>query len=191
MHLKIMMMFKMFSQMPHNMSASSTTILAIDPGYERLGVAILEKTDRGKETLVFSECFTTSSKEEFVERLNKIGSRIQELIQKYSPHILAIENLFFTTNQKTAMRVAEVRGALLYIARSNNMDIHEFTPKEIKVAVTGYGSGTKDDILFMVPKLIEVNVDKKIDDEIDAIAVGLTCFAHNRHNNLSTHMHKK
>lgn len=168
------------------MSSSATTLIAIDPGYGRIGIAIMEKKPTEKERVVFSECFTTSSQDAFIERLHKIGNRINELIATYSPTIMAIENLFFTTNQKTAMRVAEVRGALLYIARANNLSVDEFTPKEIKVAVTGYGSGTKEDIMFMVPKLVSVDITNMIDDEVDAIAVGLTCFAHNRHNHLST-----
>lgn len=155
-------------------------VIAIDPGYERLGIAILEKESTGKERLLFSECFKTSKKLSFDERLLLIGNRVENLIQEYQTNSMALENLFFTNNQKTVMRVSEVRGALLYIAKKTNLAIYELTPKEIKVAVTGNGSGTKDDIAFMVPKLIHVNVEKKIDDEIDAIAVGLTCFAHMR-----------
>lgn len=168
------------------MSTEPTTILAIDPGYERLGIALMKKSGSHKEEVLFSECFKTSPQEDFVDRLHRIGDRITELIEKYDPEIMAIENLFFTSNQKTAMRVAEVRGALLYIARAQGLSIHEFTPKEIKVAITGYGAGTKDDIIFMMPKLVDVDVKNMVDDEVDAIAVGITCFAHNRHRHLST-----
>jgi crossover junction endodeoxyribonuclease RuvC len=155
-----------------------TTLIAVDPGYERLGLAILQKESGQREILLHSECLKTSAKIPFEERLFLLGQRLEILIKQYEPSILAIESLFFTNNQKTALRVSEVRGALLYIAKTKGLTVREFTPNEIKVAVTGYGKGTKADILFMVPKLIDVDVQNKIDDELDAIAVGLTCFAH-------------
>ncbi|MCD8494830.1 MAG: crossover junction endodeoxyribonuclease RuvC [Candidatus Pacebacteria bacterium] len=156
------------------------TIIAVDPGYERIGIAVMEKGSAGKEIVLHSECFTTSSKKPFTERLHEIGSRFSALIADHKPSILAIENLFMQNNQKTAMRVAEVRGALIYLAKHAGLEIHEFTPKEIKLAVTGNGSAHKSDIAFMIPKLIAVSLDKKIDDEIDALAVGITCFAYKK-----------
>src|SRR3989338_11086427 len=84
-------------------------ILGVDPGFERLGVAVLEKLPPGREVVLFSECFKTSPKLEFSERLNLIGEEIIKIIKKYRPKILAIETLFLTTNQKTVMRVAEAR----------------------------------------------------------------------------------
>jgi crossover junction endodeoxyribonuclease RuvC len=152
-------------------------LLAIDPGYERIGIAILEKKE-GKEILLYSECFKTDAKLPFVERLLAIGTEIARVIKKYKPNGLAIEKLYMTTNQKTAMQVAEARGVVMYEASKLGLEIFEYTPMEIKVAVTGYGKATKDDVFFMVKKLIELPKDRKIiDDEIDAIAVGLTCFA--------------
>ena len=153
-------------------------ILSIDPGYERIGIAILEKEKGGKEFLLYSECFKTSAKIPFCERLNLIGNEINKIIKKYNPKSLAIEKLYFTTNQKTVMNVAEARGVIIYEASKNNLSVYEYTPMEIKVAVTGYGKATKNDVLFMTKKLIELPKNcKLIDDEIDAIAVGLTCFA--------------
>jgi crossover junction endodeoxyribonuclease RuvC len=152
-------------------------LLSIDPGYERIGIAILEKKE-GKEILLYSECFKTDAKLPFVERLLAIGTEIARVIKKYKPNGLAIEKLYMTTNQKTAMQVAEARGVVMYEASKLGLEIFEYTPMEIKVAVTGYGKATKDDVFFMVKKLIELPKDRKIiDDEIDAIAVGLTCFA--------------
>lgn len=155
-------------------------ILSIDPGYERLGLAVLEKVGTGKEVLVYSDCFKTSAKLPFVERLDAIGAEMERLISEYSPHALAIEKLFFNTNQKTAMQVSEVRGALLYIALSRHLVVYEYTPLEIKVAVTGDGKSDKKRMMWMVPKLIAINKEIKHDDEYDAIAVGLTCFASER-----------
>ena len=151
-------------------------IIAIDPGYERLGIAIIEKT-AGRETLVFSECFKTSMREAPADRLKLIGEEINSLIKKYQPEALAVETLFFETNAKTAMRVSEARGVILYEAARNGLSVTEFTPLQIKVAVTGYGKSDKSQVIFMVKKLIKVTEPIKYDDEYDAIAVGLTFFA--------------
>ncbi len=153
-------------------------IIAIDPGYERLGIAILEKGTR-RETLVFSECFKTSAKEKHEDRLRSIGEEIGKVIKKYKPEALAIENLFFKTNAKTAMKVSEARGVILYEAAKAGLKITEFTPLQIKVAVTGYGKSDKNQVIQMVERLIAVE-PLKYDDEYDAIACGLTYFATNR-----------
>ena len=153
-------------------------ILAIDPGYERVGIAIL-----GKDTLVFSECFKTSSKIPFSERLFLIGREIESVIKKYKPKLLAIEKLFFATNQKTAMSVSEAKGVIVYEAKKAGLKIFEYTPLEIKIAVTGYGKSDKKSVIDMVKKLIKINENKNSDDEIDAIAVGLTCFAREKFRN--------
>lgn len=152
-------------------------ILAIDPGYERIGIAILEKKPKEKEILIFSECFKTSAKISLHERLEKIGQRVIEIIKEYNPSALSIEKLYFTTNQKTVMGVSEARGVIIFVAKTNNLSIFEYTPPQIKVAVTGYGKATKEMVMSMVPKLIPIDHKIKSDDELDAIAIGLTCFA--------------
>ncbi|MFA7252395.1 MAG: crossover junction endodeoxyribonuclease RuvC [Candidatus Paceibacterota bacterium] len=152
-------------------------IVAIDPGYERLGVAILEKVSGSRETLLFSECFKTLAIEKHEKRLNLIGAEVSKIIKKYKPGALAIETLFFETNAKTAMKVSEARGVILYEAAKNGLTVREFTPLEIKVAVTGYGKSDKRQIIDMVDRLIEIKKEIKHDDEYDAIAVGLTYFA--------------
>ena len=154
-------------------------IIAIDPGYERMGVAIIEKEKKGKETLLFSECFKTSSKISHDERLKLIGQEIEILIKKYEPSVMAIETLFFANNQKTAMHVSEARGVMLYVAAVAGLTVSEFLPAAIKIAVTGYGASDKSQVTAMVSKLIQINTPIKYDDEYDAIAVGLTYFASN------------
>ena len=153
-------------------------IIAIDPGYERMGVAVIEKTT-GKETLIFSECFKTSPKIPHEERLSLIGQEIEMLIKKYEPTVMAIETLFFKNNQKTAMHVSEARGVMLYVASVAGLTVSEFSPMAIKIAVTGYGASEKDQVTSMVQKLIKIDHELKYDDEYDAIAVGLTYFATN------------
>lgn len=153
-------------------------IISLDPGFDRVGVAILEQNNGSAPTLVFSACITTNAKDSFVSRIFLVCQRVREIIAEFNPTFFIIENLFFATNKKTAMRVSEARGALLYVAQLCNLEIYEYTPIEIKVAITGYGKATKDDILFMTKKLIPLLDSKKYgDDEIDAIAVGLTFFA--------------
>ncbi len=148
-------------------------IIGIDPGYERLGLAVIEGK-RGEEKLLHSECFKTSAKIPFDERLFLIGERVEKIIEKYKPNVLSIENLFLNTNQKTVMRVAEVRGSIIYIAKKNKLEVVEYTPLQIKSAVIGYGRAEKRQVEFMLSKLIEMPKRKMIDDEYDAIAVALT-----------------
>ncbi len=156
-------------------------ILGIDPGYDRVGIAVIEKQLKTKETLVYSECLQTSSKDDFYIRLEQVGKRISEIITEYSPDTLAIESLFITKNQKTAMKVSEARGVIIYEAVRHGLSVYEYTPLQIKVAVTGYGGSDKSQIIKMIPLLIEFTAKKDLmrvqDDEYDAIAVALTCMA--------------
>ena len=155
-------------------------IISIDPGYERVGIAVLEKQVKSaREKLLYSDCFQTSAKIPFAERLKLIGAEIEKIIKKYKPKTMAVESLFFNSNQKTAMLVAEVKGALKYIALKNKLQVSEYTPLQIKIAVTGYGRGDKNQVTTMVKNLIEIKKEIKYDDEYDAIAVGLTYFAIN------------
>ena len=152
-------------------------ILGIDPGYERLGVAIVEKNEGEKENLIFSECFKTSSKDPHHQRLSEVAAEIEKVIKEHQPEALAIETLFFSKNTSTALKVAEARGVIIERCSTNNLEIFEFSPQEIKIAVTGSGSGDKTQIMKMVPLLIDTQDTKKQDDEFDAIAAGLTFFA--------------
>ena len=155
-------------------------VLAIDPGYDRLGLAVLEKESGQKETLLYSECFTTNKQDEFGTRLVSIGEKVASLISEYGPEALSIENLFFENNQKTAMRVAETRGAILYLALSEGLSVMELTPLQVKSAVTGDGRSDKTHVAKMVSLLLPLPKRKIIDDEYDAIALGLAFFAYYR-----------
>ncbi|MBI2618408.1 crossover junction endodeoxyribonuclease RuvC [Candidatus Kaiserbacteria bacterium] len=157
-----------------------TRVLAIDPGYERVGIAVVEKSKAGEESLVYSECFETDAKEVFETRLLRIGGEIERVIATYAPLALAIEQLYFNSNQKTAMRVAEARGAIIYVCTKHNLRLFEYTPLQIKSAVSGYGKSTKAQVARMLPRLIDMPKQKRRDDEYDAIAIGLTCLASER-----------
>jgi crossover junction endodeoxyribonuclease RuvC len=152
-------------------------IIALDPGYERLGVAILDKEPKGKEQLVYSDCITTSKELPHAERLGKIGEALDGLIETYKPEGLAIETLFFAKSVTSALKVAEARGVILHAAARKGIKVHEFSPMDIKIAVTGYGKSDKEQVTSMVTKLIKIDKKIKYDDEYDAIACGLTFFA--------------
>lgn len=151
-------------------------VLAIDPGFERVGIAVLEKKDR-KEILLYSDCFKTSSNLPFENRLLLIGAELNRIIDLHKPEAVAVETLFFNSNQKTAMRVAEARGVITYIPVSRGLTLHEYTPLQIKIAVTGYGRADKEQVSFMTQKLLGLTGTATYDDETDAIALGIAHLA--------------
>ncbi|MEX0918278.1 MAG: crossover junction endodeoxyribonuclease RuvC [Candidatus Paceibacterota bacterium] len=154
-------------------------VIAVDPGYDRMGVAVLEHTDN-KEHLLHSECIETDRTADIPERLTTIGIRFSELLSTYTPDCLAIETLFFNQNQKTAIAVAEARGVVLFLAKQRGCSVREFGPQEVKVAVTGYGKSDKTAVFDMLHRLVPDIPKKAHDDEYDAIAVGVTALAHHR-----------
>lgn len=155
-------------------------IIGIDPGYERLGVAIIEKLDNSRESVVFSDCIRTSAKLAMPDRLLELGQALSNIIEKYKPDEAAIEELYFAKNTTTALLVAEARGVIQYVLREHGVPVTSYHPNAIKIAVTGHGGATKHDIAFMIPKLIAISEHKKLDDELDAIAVAITHQASSR-----------
>lgn len=151
-------------------------VLAIDPGFDRIGAAVMEVT-AGRHTLLYSECITTKPKDKLENRLLKVGQGLRRLIDKWHPQDLAIETLFFNTNVSSAIGVAEARGIIIYEAVSCGLEVSEYSPQAIKIAVTSYGRATKADIQKMIPKLVSLSSEKRLDDELDAIAVGITHLA--------------
>lgn len=151
-------------------------ILSVDPGYDRLGVAITEK-ENGTDVLIFSSCILTDKKAPMHERLRTIGLSITKLIHDHSPTHLAIEKLFFNNNHKTVMAVSEVRGIVIYLATVSGLAIREFGPQEIKVAMTGYGKSDKKSVIDMVKRVVKNAPERALDDEYDAIAIAATCSA--------------
>ena len=151
-------------------------ILGIDPGYDRMGVSIIEKKSNTDYKVIFSTCLKSDKKLETNKRIFGIGKDLKKIIQKYNPTDLAIEKLFFTTNQKTVMGVSEARGAVIYLAQDLGLNVSEYTPLQIKMAITGYGKADKNQVYFMIKQIFKLkeSVEKRIDDEFDAIAVGYT-----------------
>jgi crossover junction endodeoxyribonuclease RuvC len=161
-------------------SARTRRVLALDPGYERLGIALLERNEKRKEIVLHSECFRTSAKIPFAERLALIGARLTEVIAQFQPTDLAIETLYFAKNQKTALSVAEARGVLLYVCSSNGLGVYEYQPSAVKIAITSHGMSDKKQMMAMIPRLVTLPHAIEHDDEFDAIAVGITHLAHVR-----------
>lgn len=162
-------------------------ILGIDPGYDRLGVAILEKKSNTEYEVIFSDCLESDRKKEINERIFLFGKELKKIIEKYKPTELAIEKLYFTSNQKTVMGVSEARGAIIYLTQEMGLKVFEYTPLQIKIAMTGYGKADKNQVYFMLQKILKIkdspsvvalaehrNKPKKLDDEYDAIAVAYT-----------------
>lgn len=163
--------------MPNNI------ILGIDPGYGRIGIAVIEKINGG-ERLIHSECFETDGKLPHPKRLLALGEKIKETITEYRPKKIAVETLLWSKNKKTAMRVAEARGVILLEAARFGCMICEYNPNQIKLAVTGYGKSDKKQIINMIEKLVKLEPNPSTgsgqarhDDEYDAIAAAITCSA--------------
>lgn len=153
-------------------------ILAIDPGFDRVGLAVMTP-DGGKAKILFSQCLKTNPKKSHAERLFVIGEKIEEVISKWQPEILAIETLFFNTNTTSAIGVAEARGIIIYKAVKAGLEVFEYSPQAIKIAVTSHGRADKKQVASMVKKLIYLptKTAARVDDEIDAIALGITHLA--------------
>ena len=154
-------------------------VIGIDPGYDRMGVAVLERIE-GTDTLLYSVCVLTDKKSSFSERLVVIGRELTTILTEHEPHLLGIETLFFNKNVKTAIDVAQARGIILYLAKTHNCTVMELSPQQVKVAVTGHGASDKTAVTAMVKRLVKNAPAKAHDDEYDAIAVGITALAHYR-----------
>lgn len=150
-------------------------ILGIDPGFDRLGLAIVE-SNQNKPLVLWSAC-VRPEKGEAHDRLREVYRAIASAIAEFSPDIAAIESLYFSTNKKTAIKVAEARGAILAALGESGMKVYEYSPNQIKVAVAGNGNADKKAVARMVPQLATLPERARIDDEMDAIAIALTCLA--------------
>jgi len=150
-------------------------ILAIDPGYDRLGIAVLEGS-ASSPTLVWSDC-VLPDKGAREHRLAHVSLAVTKAIHEHKPDLLAIETLFFNKNIKTALGVAEARGVILAVAGISSIPVAEYSPQQVKNAVTGHGGADKAAVARMIPLLLSLPKKKRSDDELDAIAIGITALA--------------
>ena len=146
--------------------------LGIDPGTAICGFGFVEHFN-GQLIAKDFGVITTSPQALMQDRLLKIHTELDALIKKFQPQVMGIEKLFFGKNSTTAITVAQARGVVLLCAAQNNLDIIEITPNEVKQSVTGYGGATKEQVIFMVTKLLNLQEPPKPDDAADALAIAV------------------
>lgn len=154
-------------------------VLAIDPGYGRCGIAVLERQG-GKDILLHSECVETSKDMDFPSRLHTVADACRSALASHAPDCVAMEKLYFAQSRTTGLKVAEVRGAILSLAGEHGLPVHEYSPAEVKNAAAGYGGADKKQVIKMIHALVRIEKPIRLDDEYDAIAVGITHLAHAR-----------
>ena len=151
--------------------------LGIDPGFARCGYAFIE-SENSSYKIVDSGLIETFQTQEYNQRLSFIYTQLDELIKKYSPSNAAIEELFFSKNTRTAIKVAEARGVIILALTLNNIDFTEYKPKEVKSQITGNGNANKDAMMKMVNLFTGSNIIQ--DDTADAVAIALAHASRNR-----------
>ncbi len=150
-------------------------IISIDPGYDRCGVAIID-VENNQGTLLHSVCLTTKKTDLQEKRIFSIYSEINALIEIWHPSAMALETLFFSVNKKSAIKVAEARGIVVLLAGIHNLNLVELSPQAVKLAMTGIGNSDKKMVQKMVSLTLKIDTSNKIDDEIDAIALGFAAI---------------
>ena len=148
-------------------------ILGIDPGFARVGWGVLE-VQNSEFRIQNYGCVETSKNTDSQDRLVKVYKNVCALIKKYKPDVLAIEELFFTNNAKTAFKVGEARGVIILAAALQKIPVFSYTPLQVKIAVTGYGNAEKSQVGRMIKAILKLKEMPKLDDTTDAIAVALT-----------------
>lgn len=148
-------------------------ILGIDPGTGRVGWGIVSH-DKGVETFVDCGCFETKVNSELPDRLALVYNFIENIINLHRPDAFAVESLFFEKNVKTAIDVAAARGVILLVGKRAGLPIFQYTPLQVKSALTGYGKAEKSQVEFMVGKILRLKNKIKPDDAADAVAIALT-----------------
>ncbi|MDL2327192.1 crossover junction endodeoxyribonuclease RuvC [Ruminococcaceae bacterium OttesenSCG-928-A11] len=151
-------------------------VLGIDPGYAIVGYGVLNAPP-GSITPVTYGALTTEAHTRFEDRLNEVYDDMCQLLATHRPDAMAIETLFFNSNQKTAVAVAEARGVILLAARQAHVPVFEYSPLQVKMGVAGYGKATKRQVQEMTRRLLKLRTIPKPDDAADALAIAL-CHAH-------------
>ncbi len=151
-------------------------ILGVDPGFAIEGFGVIEYNNNSFKALDYG-AITTCAGTPFPERLKCLYDQTQRLITKYNPDAMSVEELFFNTNVKTAIAVGHARGVILLAAQNAGVPIFEYTPLQIKQALTGYGRADKYQIQQMVKTFLNLQAVPKPDDVADALAAAI-CHAH-------------
>ncbi len=163
-------------------------ILGIDPGYAIVGWGVLEYSNNKFRPLGFGSIQTPAGMDPNL-RLAEIYRGMNEIIDKYKPEQMAVEELFFNTNSKTAIMVAQARGVILMSAQLRGVEIFEYTPLQVKQAVVGYGRAEKKQVISMVTTMLGLKNSPKPDDTADALAIAM-CHGHAGCSRLSKYLGK-
>ena len=151
------------------------SILGIDPGYDTIGFGVVD-TDRGQVHMVTYGAITTPAGIPLSRRLYQISTDMEDLIAQVKPDVIAVEELFFNTNITTGIAVAHGRGVILCAAEKCGIPLYEYTPSQVKLAVTGYGKAEKRQVMDMTRRLLHLKSVPRPDDAADALALAL-CHA--------------
>lgn len=155
-------------------------VLGIDPGLASIGWAVLE-SKKGKFKLIDYGCFETEKESDFSARLEIIFEEVKKLAEKYCLDVLAVEELYFAKNVKTAIRVSECLGVIKLAGQKMNLPVWEYTPLNVKMTITGYGRAEKGQMEFMVKQTLGIKDKIKPSHAADAVAVALThCFTNHK-----------
>lgn len=150
-------------------------ILGIDPGYATIGFGMVESSGAQVRMVTYG-AITTPAGLSLSRRLYQIGTDMEELIGKLRPDVISIEELFFNTNITTGIAVAHGRGVILYAAEKCGIPLYEYTPGQVKLAVTGYGKAEKRQVMDMTRRLLKLRAVPRPDDAADALALAI-CHA--------------
>lgn len=148
-------------------------VLGIDPGIGRMGWGVINVKNQELGIMNYG-CVETSAGLDIPTRLLSVYNQVQEIIKEYKPDVMAIEELFFNTNAKTAFVVGQARGVILLAAAEYNIPVKIYTPLQVKIAVTGYGRAEKAQVGKMVQTILKLKTIPKLDDTTDALAIALT-----------------
>ena len=151
-------------------------VLGIDPGYAIVGVGVVDYNGNAFKVVNY-DAITTKAGTDFNYRLQIIYDNMCQIIDTYKPEYMSIEKLFFNTNSTTAISVAQARGVILLAAKQKGVKIYEYTPLQVKQAVTGYGKAEKRQVMELTKMLLGLKEIPKPDDTADALALAI-CHAH-------------
>lgn len=153
---------------------TSLIILGIDPGLADAGFGVIKKQGNELTTLDYGNIKTKAGVSD-QNRLAEIEGVLTKIIKKYHPDIMGVEKLFFCKNVKTAIAVGQARGVIMLCGGQNNLKVMEFTPLQVKQALTGYGQADKNQIQQMVKIILNLKQIPKPDDAADALAIAICC----------------
>ena len=148
-------------------------IIGIDPGIARVGWGVL-KIEISNSQMTNVGCFETSKYDPLDQRLLSISEFLKELFNQYKPDCVAVEQLFFATNATTAITVGQARGVIILTASQANIPTFDYTPLQVKLAITGYGKADKNQVQQMVKNILKLPEIPQPDDAADALAIALT-----------------